>query len=88
MIRFCDKEVYAFQVDQVTRLFLLQFFLKDHLNDIVIIQDEQEHFLGTLTYQRLLGSDSVEKSLVKDALHLGTDFSRRPGSIFHTMRKK
>lgn len=67
MIRFCDLEAYAIKKTDMNRGQLFGFFCqKQHLNDIVIVYDENDEFIGIITYDRLLSGnpDMIQKERV------------------------
>lgn len=54
MIRFTDQDAYLVHEEEIKRSELWQFFINDHITDIVTVYDYKEKFIGIITYERLL----------------------------------
>ncbi|WP_162300620.1 nucleotidyl transferase family protein [Anaerosacchariphilus polymeriproducens] len=81
MIRFCDMEVYTIDENQIDRNQLLRFFCEDrHNNDIVVVYNNLEEFVGIITYDTLLfGNDEI---LQKEKLITSEDIWENAKKIF------
>lgn len=72
MIRFCDKEVYCVMEDSIDRRQMMSYFMNGHRDDPVCILNGENQFVGSITYESLLGRDT-EDSIVEDYLILDAD---------------
>ncbi len=104
MIRFCDKEVYTIREGDMSRIQMFGFFLNDsnirsrgggHLEDVLMVFDEQENYKGIITYERLLNC-SPGNEMLRDVLIISDAFweegrayfAEHPDELMPVMDKK
>lgn len=69
LIRFCDKEVYAIQLNDYTRSQLIVFFLDNHFQSIITIYDENE-WVGSISYKDILTYGELNEAICRDTVCL------------------
>lgn len=69
MIRFCDKEICCVEKDTLNRLQLIDYFLNGHRAEQVYVIDADSKYVGSITYESLLGRD-LEDAICRDYLIL------------------
>ncbi len=65
MIRFCDREICCVIEGEWNRTEFLNYFLNGHRNEMICILAREGEFIGSITYNSLLGKE-IEESIQKD----------------------
>lgn len=85
MIRFCDKEVCCAVETELDRGQLSEYFFQGHRGDPVCIFDENQKFIGMVTYASLLGKD-LEDALIRDYLILNEHIWKNGRNCFKKLQ--
>lgn len=86
MIRFCDREVCCVREDEADRQQILTYFMNGHRNEMVCMLDDAGCFVGSITYDSLLGND-LESAIIRDCLVLDKDIWENGRECFGKCQK-
>ncbi len=73
MVRFCDKDIVSIYYDSINRHELLRYFLRGHIDDMICVFDEDNEFMGTITYHSLGHNENIDEAIDRDILVLNGD---------------
>lgn len=82
MIRFRDNEVCCVVYDELNRSVLLNYFFKDHMDDIVCVLDKQGSYVGKITYYSLINAENVIDALQKECVILNHEIWKNARHYF------
>lgn len=69
-IRLKDGEVYFAEEETLHRSQLLQFFLNENIDSLVVVYDRSEKYQGAISYQSLLQTTTIEDAVIRDKVYL------------------
>ncbi len=86
MIRFCDKEVCCILEDELDRDHLISYFINGNVSETVCVLDKTEKFVGSITYDSLLGKD-LKKAIKRDYVILDKNIWENGRNYFKNTKK-
>lgn len=87
MIRFCDGEVGFAEYDLLSRRELMSYFLDGHLDEMVIVYDKSDIYIGMITYDSLRYSDSIDAAIYREYVVLDDDVWKNVRKFFRTKKR-
>lgn len=82
MVRFCDNEVCCVLERELDRSAILDYFFQDHMDEIVCVLNEEEKYVGKITYYSLINTDNVYEVVQKDSVILNSDIWKNARNYF------
>lgn len=86
MIRFCDKEVCCILEDELDRDHLISYFINGNVSETVCVLDKTEKFVGSITYDSLLGKD-LKKAIKRDYVILDKNIWENGRNYFKNTKR-
>lgn len=81
MISFCDKEVYVVYEEDICSNQIFQYYLNsDHKSDIILVKNQNDEFIGIITYERMLYSK--DKFIQTQKLYVGEEIWSNANKLF------
>ncbi len=81
MIRFCNKEVHCIVYEKLDREELLNYFIRDHMDEIICVI-ENGRYQGRITYYSLISCEDVYDALIEDFVLLNDDIWQKARNYF------
>ena len=88
MIRFCDNEVCCVLESELDRSTILNYFFQNHMDDIVCVLNEEEQYVGKITYYSLINMDDVYEAVQKDSVTLDSEIWKNARYYFSHYRSR
>ena len=86
MIRFCDNELCCVLESELDRSAILNYFFQNHMDDIVCVLNEEEQYVGKITYYSLINTNDVYEAVQKDSVTLNSEIWKNARYYFSHYR--
>lgn len=87
MIRFCDLEICCGKYNELDRSAMLNYFMQNHMDELICVLDEEEKFKGTITYHSLLNNFNVSDAIRTDCVVLDQNIWKNARYYFASYKK-